>query len=80
MPTNGVSDWSQQHTQVSDGNEIANHSKSHPDLTKKVTASEKMDVIRSAKTLIDQEVYNIFTVIFENIVVRVFFNHGSLAY
>ncbi len=36
MPTNGVSDWSQQQTQVSDGYEIANHSKSYPDLTKEM--------------------------------------------
>jgi peptidoglycan/xylan/chitin deacetylase (PgdA/CDA1 family) len=55
IPTNAVSDWSQLQTEVSDGNEIANHSKSHPDLTK-VTAAEKMDEIRGAKTLIDQNV------------------------
>ncbi len=55
VPTNAVGDWSQLQDEVSYGNEIASHSKSHPDLTK-VTAAEKMDEIRGAKTLIDQNV------------------------
>ncbi|MDD4969383.1 MAG: polysaccharide deacetylase family protein [Paludibacter sp.] len=55
VPTNAVRDWSQLQDEVSYGNEIANHSKTHPDLTK-LTAAEKMDEIRSAKTLIDQNV------------------------
>lgn len=55
IPTNAVSNWSQLQDEVSYGNEIGNHSKSHPDLTK-LTAAEKMNEIRGAKTVIDQHV------------------------
>lgn len=55
IPTVGVSDWSQLQIEVRDGNEVANHSKTHPDLTT-LTAAKKMDEIRGAKTLIDQNV------------------------
>lgn len=53
IPTNAVSNWSQLQDEVSYGNEIGNHSKSHNDLTK-LTAAQIMDEIRGAKTLIDQ--------------------------
>ncbi len=55
VPTNAVSDWSQLQAEVSDGNEVANHSKSHPDLTTLSAAQKKVE-IRDAKTLIDQNV------------------------
>ena len=55
IPTNAVGDWSQVQTVANNGNEVANHSKSHPNLTT-LSATQKQDEIRGAKTLIDQNV------------------------
>jgi chitin deacetylase len=55
IPTNAVSSWSKVQTVANYGNEVANHSKSHPDLTTLTPAQQKVE-IRDAKTLIDQNV------------------------
>jgi len=85
IPTNAVSNWSQLQTEVSYGNEIANHSKSHPDLTK-LTPAQQQDEIRGAKTLIDQNVTSRTTTTFaypygafNNAVIDSVINSGHIA-
>ena len=53
--TTGSYSWPQINATQANGNEIANHTKTHPDLTTQ-TAAQKNDEIRNMKTLIDQNV------------------------
>jgi len=55
VTTNGVSNWSNLNTVVSAGNEVGNHSESHPDLTK-LTATQIGNEIRGAKTILDKNI------------------------
>jgi peptidoglycan/xylan/chitin deacetylase (PgdA/CDA1 family) len=85
IPTNAVSSWSKVQTVANYGNEVANHSKSHPDLTTLTPAQQKVE-IRDAKTLIDQNVTGRTTTTyaypygaFNNAVIDSVINSGHIA-